>query len=105
LFFITFWVWLASSVILKGKWQGRIFWIVSIFSALAFAAGHFPSLMVLFGFTSLSQIPLGLIAEIFLLNGIIGIACAYYMRKSGYLAAVGIHFWTDIVWHVIWGLV
>ena len=28
-----------------------------------------------------------------------------YFRKYGFLAPVGIHFWADIVWHVLWGLV
>jgi hypothetical protein len=25
--------------------------------------------------------------------------------KYGFLAAVGIHFWTDVIWHVIWGMI
>lgn len=47
LFFIPFWVWLISYVILKNRWQNKVFWVVTIFSALAFALGHFPSVMVL----------------------------------------------------------
>ena len=42
---------------------------------------------------------------IVLLNSIVSLFAAYYLRKSGFLAPVGIHFWTDIVWHVVWGLV
>jgi hypothetical protein len=40
-----------------------------------------------------------------LLNWVISIFAAYYFRKYGFLAAVGIHFWTDIIWHVIWGII
>ena len=105
LFFISFWVWLISYVILKKRWQNQIFWIVTIFSALAFALGHIPSIMILFGFKAFNEIPLALMSEIVLLNGVVSLFSAYYFRKFGFLAPVGIHFWTDVVWHVIWGVV
>ena len=105
LFFISFWVWFVSYVILKKRWQNQIFWIVTLFSALAFALGHFPSVMILFGFKTIREIPSVLISEIILLNGVISIFAAYYFRKYGFLAAVGIHFWTDIIWHAIWGMI
>ena len=105
LFFISFWVWLISYVILKKKLQTQIFWIVVIFSALAFAAGHIPSVMILFGLNTVNEIPFALMTEIILLNGVLSLFAAYYFRKFGFLAAVGIHFWTDIVWHVIWGMI
>ena len=105
LFLISFLVWLVSHVILKGKWQNQIFWIAAIFSALVFAFGHLPAVMILFGFKTIAEIPAALMSEINLLNGIVSLFAAYYLRKYGFLAPVGIHFWTDIVWHVVWGLV
>lgn len=105
LFFISFWVWLISYVILKKRWQNQVFWVVSIFSALAFALGHFPSVMILFGFDTIQEIPFVLISEIIFLNGVVSLLAVYYFRKFGFLAAVGIHFWTDIIWHVIWGII
>ncbi|HAF07111.1 MAG: CPBP family glutamic-type intramembrane protease [bacterium] len=105
LFFISFWVWLISCVILKNRWQNQIFWAVAIFSGLAFAFGHIPSVMILFGFNTIIEIPFALMTEIILLNGILSLFAAYYFRKFGFLAAVGIHFWADIVWHVIWGVI
>ncbi|HEC78962.1 MAG TPA: CPBP family intramembrane metalloprotease [candidate division WOR-3 bacterium] len=105
LFFISFWVWLISYVILKKRWQNQIFWIVAIFSALAFAFGHIPSVMILFGLNTVNEIPFALMTEIILLNGVLSLFAAYYFRKFGFLAAVGIHFWVDIVWHVIWGMI
>ncbi|MGB2727209.1 MAG: CPBP family glutamic-type intramembrane protease [Halobacteriota archaeon] len=105
LFFISFWVWLISYVILKKRWQNQIFWIVAIFSALAFALGHIPAVMLLFGFESISEIPAAFICEIILLNGVLSLFAAYYFRKYGFLAPVGIHFWTDMVWHVIWSVI
>ncbi|NIO70568.1 MAG: CPBP family intramembrane metalloprotease [Anaerolineae bacterium] len=105
LFFIPFWMWLISYVILKKKWQNQIFWIVAILSALAFAFGHIPSVMALFGWKTIDEIPPALMSEIILLNGVVSIFAAYYFRKFGFLAPVGIHFWTDVVWHVVWGMI
>ncbi len=104
LFFIPFWVWLISYVILRKRGQNQVFWIIAGVSALVFALGHLPALMLLAGFTSPAQVSPALYAEIILLNGAIAIFAAFYMRKYGFLAAVGIHFWADIVWHAIWGL-
>ena len=104
LFFISFWVWLISYVILKKRWQNQIFWIIAILSALAFAFGHIPAMMILFGFATADEIPPALMGEIILLNGVVSLFAAYYFRKFGFLAAVGIHFWTDVIWHVIWGV-
>ena len=105
LFFISFWVWLISYVILKKKLQTQIFWIVVIFSSLAFAAGHIPSVMILLGLNAVNEIPFPLMTEIILLNGVLSLFAAYYFRKFGFFAAVGIHFWTDVIWHVIWGVI
>jgi len=105
LFFISFWVWLISYMILKKRWRNQIFWIIAIFSALAFALGHIPSVMILFGLNTVNEIPLALMSEIILLNGVVSLFAAYYFRKFGFLAAVGIHFWTDVIWHVVWGVI
>ena len=105
LFFITFWTWLISYVILKKKKQNIVFWIVTIISALAFAVSHIPSIIVLHGFSDFSQIPVLLLFEIVLLNSFLSIFAADYFRRYGFLAAVGIHFWVDIIWHVIWGAI
>lgn len=105
LFFISFWLWLISSVILKGRWQNQIFWIVAVFSALAFGFGHMPSVMLLFGLKGIGEIPPTLMSEIILLNGVLSLFAAHYFRKFGFLAPVAIHFWTDVVWHVLWGAI
>ncbi|MFO7826536.1 MAG: CPBP family glutamic-type intramembrane protease [Cyclobacterium sp.] len=105
LFFISFWVWLISYVILKKKYQNRIFWIITIFSAFAFATGHLPSVMMFFNLSTINELPSVLLYEIMLINGILSVFAAYYFRKYGFFAPVGIHFWADIIWHVIWGAI
>ena len=37
------------------------------------------------------------------MNGSLSVVAASFMRRWGILAAVGVHFWTDVVWHVLWG--
>ncbi len=103
LVFISFWVWLVSEVILKKRWMNPVFWIVAIASAFAFAAAHLPSLMFLFGMKSIGDVPPALMAELLLINGTLSIIAAYYIRTRGLLAAISVHFWADVVWHVIWG--
>lgn len=103
LFFISFWVWVISYLILKGRWQNQIFWLVATISAFLFAFSHIPTVQYIMGFARLSDIPIALITEIIVLNGVLSLFAAYYFRKYGFLAAVGIHLWTDIVWHVIYG--
>ncbi len=104
LFFISFWLWLISSVLLKHKWKTQVFWLVTCVSALFFSIGHAPSAMMIFGLETLGELPTPLFFEIFLLNGTLSFFAAIFFRKYGFLAAVSVHFWTDIVWHVIWGL-
>jgi membrane protease YdiL (CAAX protease family) len=95
--------WLISAKLLKGRWQTPVFWAASVTSALLFGLVHLPALMVIFGLNSFLEIPVPFLAEILLLNGLLSMIAAYYLKKSGFLAAVGVHFWTDLVWHVIFG--
>ena len=104
LFFIPFLVWLISRVVLKGAQEQLTYWNAAIFAAVFFAAGHIPSVMYLLQFTTISDIPSSMMAEIFLLNGILSLVAAYFLRRSGYLAAATMHTSTDFVWHVLWGL-
>jgi membrane protease YdiL (CAAX protease family) len=104
LFFISFWVWLISYVILNNKHRAITFWMVAILSAIAFTAAHLPSILMLYDVKSLTGIPIPLLTELVILNATLSLLAAWAMKNYGLLAAVGIHFWTDIVWHVIWGL-
>jgi len=79
-------------------------WIANIIAALAFGAGHFGTLITLSGAASLAEFSPILLIEILLLNGIVGIAAGQQYIKNGLIAAVGVHFWTDIIWHVLWGM-
>jgi membrane protease YdiL (CAAX protease family) len=79
-------------------------WIANVIAALLFGAAHFGTVLILTGASSLSELSPVLIAEIFVLNGIIGIIAGQRYMKDGLVAAAGVHFWTDVVFHVVWGL-
>ena len=89
------------------RFNGRriALWIANIIAALAFGAGHLPALFFLTGASSPADLNPFLLAEIFLLNGVIGIVAGARYMKDGLVAAAGVHFWTDMVFHVVWGLI
>ena len=73
LFFISFWVWLISHLILKSRWKNIIFWLITFCSAILFASAHFPSIIALYGLNTISEIPFALIIELIILNGLLSI--------------------------------
>lgn len=88
------------------RFNGRTIalWIANIIAALAFGAGHLGTALILTGASSTAELNPVLLAEIFLLNGIVGLVAGERYMKDGFIAAAGIHFWTDVVFHVLWGL-
>ena len=81
-----------------------VLWIANVIAALAFGAGHLGSVMALAKVTTPSNLNPILLVEVFLLNGIVGLVAGRQYMKNGLVAAIGVHFWTDIFWHVLWGL-
>jgi len=88
------------------KFNGKIaaLWLANLIAALAFGAGHFGTLIAMTNATSLAEFNPILLGEILLLNGIVGLVAGQQYIKSGLIAAIGVHLWTDIVWHVFWGV-
>lgn len=89
------------------RFKGRTaaLWIANLIAALAFGGSHFGAVLVLTGAASLAELSPVLLVEIIVLNGIIGIIAGQRYMKDGLVAAVGVHFWTDVVFHVIWGVI
>lgn len=89
------------------RYNGRTaaLWIANVIAALLFGASHFGTVLILTGASSLNELSPVLIVEIFVLNGIIGLIAGQRAMKDGLVAAAGVHFWADVVFHVGWGLV
>jgi membrane protease YdiL (CAAX protease family) len=88
------------------RFHGRTaaLWIGSVIAALAFGAGHLGTVMFLAHASSPAELSPVLLVEMFLLNGIIGLIAGQRYMKDGLVAAAGVHFWTDMVFHVLYGL-
>ena len=80
-------------------------WIANLIAALAFGAGHLGTLFLLTGASSITELNPVLLLEVFLLNGIIGLVAGERYIRDGLVAAAGVHFWADVVFHVLWGFV
>jgi hypothetical protein len=78
--------------------------IANMLAALAFGAGHLGTLLFLTGENSPAGVTPILLIEVFLLNGILGLVAGDRYMKDGLVAAAGVHFWSDVVFHVLWGL-
>lgn len=88
------------------RFNGRTvaLWIANVIAALAFGAGHLGTIFFLTGTSSLGELSPVLLAEAFLLNGVIGLVAGERYMKDGLVAAAGVHFWADVVFHVLYGL-
>jgi membrane protease YdiL (CAAX protease family) len=88
------------------RFNGRILalWIANVIAALAFGAGHLGTIMFLAHASSLADLSPVLLIEVFLLNGVIGLIAGNRYMKDGLVAAAGVHYWTDMVFHVLYGL-
>jgi hypothetical protein len=103
LFFIMLWVWLISHVLFRKRALNAVFGVVTVLSAIVFTISHLPTVTILFGLTNMADIPAALLAELLLLNGSLSVVAALFLRWWGIVAAAGVHFWADVVWHVMWG--
>jgi membrane protease YdiL (CAAX protease family) len=79
-------------------------WVANIIAAIAFGAGHLGTIFFLTHSSSFADLNPVLLAETFLLNGILGLIAGQRYMKDGLVAAAGVHFWNDVVFHVIYGL-
>ncbi len=79
--------------------------IANVLAALAFGAGHLGTLLFLTSERGVAGVTPILLVEVFLLNGILGLIAGNRYMKDGLVAAAGVHFWNDVVFHVLWGLI
>lgn len=95
-------VFLLTRVFKRQEMRNVTFWCGNILAAIFFSAGHLPGTLQILNTSNLSDIPFSVIAEVFLICTLVGVIAGVWYRRDGLIAAIGIHFWTDIVWHVIW---
>lgn len=104
-FVFGLWALILNWVFKRFNGRRAALWIANLIAALAFGAGHLGSAMMLTGAASIADLNPILLLEGLLLNGIVGMAAGERYMKDGLVAAAGVHFWTDVVFHVVWGLI
>ncbi len=108
LFIMSLWVfmlsWLSPRLLPGRQTDEVIFWIANLIATLVFVAGHLGTAMVLAGVSSPADLSPIILAELVALNGLFGLVAGWVFRRDGLVAAVGVHFWADIIWHVLFGL-
>lgn len=104
-FVFGLWAFLLNLILKRWNKTRLAFWIANVIAALAFSAGHLPAAMLLLNVPTPLDLPPFLIAELILLNSVVALAAGERYMKDGLIAAVGVHFWTDIIWHVIYALI
>ncbi len=104
-FVMGLWAFLLNLVLRRiNNGRSAALWIGNVIGALAFSASHLPSAMLLLNVTSPAQIPIGTLVELVALNSLLGLAAGRQYMRDGLVAAIGIHFWADVLWHVIFPL-
>jgi len=104
LFVLSLWAALLLALV---RWLRRpalrpaALWTANVLAALAFAAGHLGSAMALAGVSSPAALPSAELVELAVLNGGLGLLAGRAFIRHGLPAAAGVHFWADIVWHVL----
>ena len=103
-FVFGLWGFILNWLLKRSNGRTLALWIANIIAALAFGAGHLGTMMFLTHASSPSELSPVLLLEMFLLNGVIGLIAGQRYMKDGLVAAAGVHFWTDIVFHVLYGM-
>lgn len=103
-FVFGLWAFILNWLFKRFNGRTAALWIANVIAALAFGAGHLGTVMFMTGASSLSELNPLLLVEIFLLNGVMGLVAGERYMKDGLVAAAGVHFWADMVFHVLYGL-
>ena len=103
-FVFGLWGFLLNLALRRFVGRNTILWLANLIAALAFGAGHLGTAMLLTKANALTDLSPILLVEVFLLNGIVALVAGKAYMKSGLIGAIGVHFWADIIWHVLWGL-
>lgn len=102
LFVMGLWAFLLDLALRRWKARRLALWGGNVIASLAFGAAHLPATMIALGVSTPAELPSIVIAEVFVLSGIAGIVAGQRYMREGLVAAVGIHFWADVVWHILW---
>jgi hypothetical protein len=93
-------MWIIGAVILRGKWQLQVFWVVAVVISLLEPVLQIGGLYQM-GLLSNAVIAAVLFAYIFAVN--LTLIC--FLRKYGFLAAIVSRLAIYLIWHIIWPVI
>ncbi|HVP40191.1 MAG TPA: CPBP family glutamic-type intramembrane protease [Candidatus Saccharimonadales bacterium] len=96
------WAFLLTLALRRWKATRAALWAGNVVAALLFSAGHLPAAMLFLGVQSPRAVPPLALGELLVLNCLVGLVAGERYLRDGLVAAVGVHLWADVVWHVIW---
>jgi hypothetical protein len=107
LFVMSLWTvilsWLFSRFVPDGGAGLRARQVANFLAALAFAVAHLGTVAAVADASTPLGLPAMMLGEIIVLNGFVGVLAGASFARNGLIAAAGVHFWADMVWHVIFG--
>jgi hypothetical protein len=94
----TLLVWLISTIILKGKFQQPVFWVIAFGIALLYAGLQIAAYAQIAG-------PVGGLTALrfILLIGVYFLVAAFVYRRYGFVAVVMMRLGQYAIWHILWG--
>ena len=98
LFLTTTLVWMFSNMLLRGKWQEVVFWMVNVFLGVFYTLSQLSQYQSLVG-----TIDILVLARFFVVIAVYFLLAAYYYRKYGFLAAISMRLGDYLVWNIVWG--
>jgi len=104
---MSLWTWIMGRVFSRfaarqtaRRWA---LWAANVIAALAFAAAHLGTTMAVSDMMGPAGLRPVMLAEMVVLNGLVGVVAGVSFAERGLIAAAGVHFWADVVWHVLFG--
>jgi hypothetical protein len=107
LFVMCLWLamlrWVFARLLPGRDTRPAAFWLANAVAALAFTFAHLGTAMAITGAAGPADLPPVLLVELVAINGSLGLVAGAAFARDGLVAAAGVHFWADVVWHVIFG--
>ncbi|HEY7162800.1 MAG TPA: hypothetical protein VH815_16175 [Acidobacteriota bacterium] len=95
LFTIPFLLWIISNLILKGRHQNKVFWILAILLAFVEPAGDI----------ALKELGFITMTTVFVQDYALNILESWLFRTLGFLAPIFMRIFFYLIWHVLWGVI
>jgi hypothetical protein len=95
IFTIPFLLWIISTLLLKGRFQNKVFWILAILLSFAEPLGDI----------GLKELGLVTMSAVFIQDYALNIIESWLFRTLGFLAPIFMRIFFYLMWHVLWGLI